>query len=173
LQSYLNPANAITASRLVTLPPFYYFVDHGVHEWAVLMVFICGLLDKVDGTVARAFDCASDFGAFFDAIADGVSYAFILTVLVAFGWVPWPPVVAILVLGGLNSVFRVVYVRRAGRAVNFHSVASERLVGFTAYLGGFGAAGYEVEFYYYACAALMFVVIGHDAKRMLIDPVEA
>jgi phosphatidylglycerophosphate synthase len=169
--SVVNPANAVTASRFLTLPPFLYFVDRGLPQWGMLMVLVCGLLDKLDGLVAKLFDCKSDFGAFFDAITDAVCYGFMVAVLAAYGWVPWPPVVVFLALGGANSVFRAVYVRRAGRPVNYRSFAMERVVAFAAYLGGFGVAGYQVDFYYYACAAVTAVVVAHDAKRMLLDPV--
>jgi hypothetical protein len=30
--SNLNPANAVTASRFLTLPPFWYAVDHGYNQ---------------------------------------------------------------------------------------------------------------------------------------------
>ncbi len=171
MASIINPANAVTASRFLTLPPFYYSVDHGLYQWALLSVLICGALDKVDGPVARLFDCKTDFGAIFDAITDGACYAFMFIVLLAFGWVPWVPVVVMLTLGGLNTVFRFLYAKRAGRATNFRSIAMERTVGFTAYCCGFGAAGYEVEFFYYACMIVMAIVVLHDSKRMLIDPV--
>ena len=66
-----NPANAVTASRFLTLPPFFWAVDHGYHQWATLFMLICGLLDKADGAVAKLFDCRSAFGELFDAITDG------------------------------------------------------------------------------------------------------
>jgi phosphatidylglycerophosphate synthase len=169
----INPANAVTASRFLTLPPFYYFVDHGMAQWGLLMVLACGLLDKLDGLVAKIFDCKSELGAILDAIADGVCYAFFIITLAAFGMVPWPPVIAVIVLGGLNTVFRGVYVNRAQRPVNYKSFAMERVVGYAAYLGGFGVAGYQVNFYFYGCAIMMALVVLHDAKRMLIDPVTA
>jgi phosphatidylglycerophosphate synthase len=169
--SVVNPANAVTASRFLTLPPFFYAVDHGMAQWGLLMVLICGLLDKLDGLVAKLFHCKSDFGAFFDAIADAVCYGFFVTVLAAYGWVPWPPVVAFLGLGGINSALRAVYARRAQRPVNYRSFAMERIVAFAAYLGGFGIAGYQVDFYYYTCVSVMAVVVIHDAKRMLFDPI--
>jgi len=171
LPSYINPANAVTASRFLTLPPFYYAVDHGLYQWALVCVIICGVLDKVDGPVARLFDCKTNFGAIFDAITDGVCYAFMFIVLISYRWVPWVPVVVILSLGALNTIFRFVYAKRAGHATNFRSIAMERTVGFTAYVCGFGAAHYEVTYYYYACMCVMAVVVLHDSKRMLIDPV--
>ena len=43
-----NPANAVTASRFLCLPPLVWAVDHGYRQWATLFILICGLLDKVE-----------------------------------------------------------------------------------------------------------------------------
>jgi hypothetical protein len=48
----------------------------------------------------------------------------------------------------------------------------EKIVPFVGYLCGFGLAQIEVGFYYWSCAILMAVVMVHDTKRMLIDPIE-
>ena len=167
--SRLNPANAVTASRFLTLPPFVWAVHNGYHQYATLFAVICGLLDKVDGLVAKIFDCRSVFGELFDAITDGICYGFCLIVLAAYGWAPAIPVVVVIVLGLTNSGLRAIYVKRAGRAVNYKSYAMERIVGYTAYLVGFATANFEVQFYYWAFVPLMIVVVLHDAKRMLID----
>jgi phosphatidylglycerophosphate synthase len=171
MASNLNPANAVTASRYLTLPPFVWAVAHGYQQWATLFVIVCGVLDLFDGLVARAFRCQTAFGEVFDAVTDGFCYGFVLLVLTAYGWVPWLPVVLIVVLGGVNTGLRAVYARRAGRTTNYRSFAMERLAAFAAYLGGFGTSGIEVSFYYWTFVVLMTVVVLHDAKRMLIDPV--
>src|SRR5512132_228507 len=92
--SPFNPANAVTASRFLTLPPLFWAIDHGYHQWATLFILICGLLDKLDGLVARIFDCRSAFGELFDAITDGICYGFGLIVVAAYGWAPAIPVAA-------------------------------------------------------------------------------
>jgi len=84
----LNPANAVTASRFLTLPFLWWAVDRGYHQWATLFIFTCAVLDKVDGLVARVFDCKSAFGELFDAIADGVCFGFGLVLVTAYGWAP-------------------------------------------------------------------------------------
>ena len=173
MSSLLNPANAVTASRFLTLAPFWYSVDRGYAQWALLFALICGLLDKVDGFVAKVFHCKSDFGSLFDAIADAVCYTVFLVILVAYAWVPWIPVAVILALGAANTLFRGLYARRVGRAINYRSIAMERIVAYTAYLAGIGVAKIEVTYFYYGCALMMFVVVVHDAKRMLLDPVPA
>src|SRR5215510_13167756 len=88
LVSPYNPANAVTASRFLTLPPFVWAVHHGYHQLATLFILICGLLDKLDGLVAKVFDCRSQFGEIFDAITDGICYGFALLLVAWYGWAP-------------------------------------------------------------------------------------
>jgi phosphatidylglycerophosphate synthase len=166
-----NPANAVTASRFLLLPPFVWAVDHGYHQHATLFIIICGLLDKVDGLVAKIFNCRSQFGELFDAITDGICYGFCLIILGLYGWAPAVPVVLVLLLGGANSGLRIIYAKRAGRALNYKSYAMERIVAYTAYLIGFATGDMEVNFYYWLFVPLMAVIVLHDTKRMLIDAV--
>ncbi len=169
--SPFNPANAVTASRFLCLPPFVWAVDNGYHQWATLFILICGVLDKIDGLVARIFDCRSSFGELFDAITDGICYGFALILVAAYGWAPVVPVVLIIALGLINTGLRGIYVRRAGRTVNYKSYAMERIVAYTGYLVGFATASFEVTYYYWLFVPLMTVIVVHDAKRMLLDPI--
>jgi phosphatidylglycerophosphate synthase len=171
--SPFNPANAVTASRFLTLPPFLWAVDNGYHQWATLIIIVCGLFDKLDGLVAKVFDCRSQFGELFDAIADGICYGFALIVVAAYGWAPWLPVAAIIFLGAANTLMRFAYSWRAKRPMNYKSYAMERLVGYTAYLIGFATGGMEVTYFYWAFVPLMTITLIYDAKRMLVDPIPA
>jgi len=47
----------------------------------------------------------------------------------------------------------------------------ERIVAYTGYLVGFATGGMDVAFYYWMFPPIMFVILIHDAKRMLVDPV--
>ncbi len=169
--SPFNPANAVTASRFLTLPIFFWAVDSGLHQWATIAIGICGVLDKLDGLVAKVFNCRSAFGELFDAITDGICYGFGLILVAAYGWAPVIPVVAIIALGSANTLMRAAYAKRAGRATNYKSYAMERLVAYTGYLIGFATAGMEVTFYYWAFVPLFAVIVGYDAKRMMVDPI--
>lgn len=171
--SNINPANAVTASRFLTLPPLVYAVDRGDAQLATLLLLICGLLDLVDGLVARAFRCQTPFGSVFDAIADAVCYGFAMLLVTAYGLAPWPAVAIIIVLGLVNMWMRAQYARRAGRTVNYQSHAMERLVAFAAYLAAFAVAGFEVAWFYWTFTALLVIVLAHDAKRLLVDPIPA
>src|SRR5689334_15418100 len=152
--SPFNPANAVTAARFLTLPPLLWAVHNGYHQWATLFVLICGAMDKLDGFVARLFNCRSPFGELFDAITDAICWGFALIVVAAYGWAPVFPVIAIIALGLANTVMRAAYVKRAGRTVNYKSYAMERLVTYTVYLVGFATADMAVTYYYW-----MFVPI--------------
>ncbi len=169
----VNPANAITFSRFFTLPPFVMYIDRGQPQMALLMAMLCGFMDLFDGMAARKFDCSSGFGEFFDAAADALCYGFMMLYLAYVGRLPWEPIAIIVGLGVVNSVCRVVYAKRIGRATNYRSWAMERVVGYLAYLVGFGTVGFAPEFYSWAGAGLMVFILGHDIKRMLIDPVPA
>ncbi len=171
--SIVNPANAVSVSRLLALPPFLWAVAHGYKDVAMLTALACGLLDKLDGLVAKVFDCKSEFGGILDAVMDGICYGFFLSVLVAYGWVPAIPAIGVIVLGAVNTVARAAYTRRLGRATNYKSFAMERVVAFAAYLAGFGTLQYEVDYFFWTALAVMGVVVIHDLKRMLIDPVPA
>ena len=81
------------------------------------------------------------------------------------------PVILVIALGAANSGMRVLYAKRAGRATNYKSYAMERVVAYTGYLIGFATAGFEVTFFYWAFVPVMVVILAHDAKRMLVDPV--
>jgi len=171
--SRLNPANAVTASRFLTLPLLWWAIAHGHHQHATLFILVCGVLDKLDGLVARIFDCRSAFGELFDAITDGVCYGLGLILVAAYGWAPVVLVVFVLGLGLINTGLRFIYIRRAGRTVNYKSYAMERIVAYTGYLIGLATSGMgkEVSLFYWAFVPLMIVTVLHDAKRMLIDPV--
>jgi phosphatidylglycerophosphate synthase len=169
--SPINPANAVTASRFITLPFFVMAVANGQHQWATFWILVCGLLDKLDGAVAKLFDCRSQFGEIFDAIADGICYGLALVVIAYYGWAPAIPVALMLGMGIANTVMRFVYGKRAGRAINYKSYAMERLVGLTAFMIGMATGGFEVEYMFWGYVPINAIVILYDAKRMLIDPI--
>ncbi len=168
---YVNPANAITASRYLLLPPFLYWMDSGQVQYAWTMVVLSAILDNLDGPAARYFNCSSGFGALLDAITDAICYGFYVVVAAYYGLVPAVPIAGFVILGVANAVFRAMYAKRAGRTINFRSWAMERMVGFTAALAGLAVTGYSAAFFAWSTFVIMFVVVAWDAKRMLIDPI--
>jgi phosphatidylglycerophosphate synthase len=168
-----NPANAVTASRYLTLPAFLYHYDKGNIQVAALVILLCAVIDLFDGAVARIFKCSSGFGELFDAITDGICYSFFLIVPALYGQVSWIPVAVILGAGVVNSLFRAIYAKRAGRATNYRSYAMERCVAYVAYTTGAVVTGFESAYFVWTCAGFILFILAHDAKRMLVDPVPA
>ena len=167
----VNPANAVTAARYLILPPFVYYVDRGEPQLAMVALVVCGLFDKLDGLVAKLFDCKSELGAIFDAITDALCYGFCLVVVAAYGLAPPLAVILIIALGIYNIGARVLYGRRVQTATNFRSIAMERVVAFAAFLIGFALADYQVQYFFWSYTAVTAAVLAHDTKRMLFDPV--
>ena len=73
MNRYLNPANAVTAARYLTLPPFVYWLDRGQYQYAILMVVVCafrplkerfaeGSKAAVAGALLAATNTASEYG---------------------------------------------------------------------------------------------------------------
>jgi phosphatidylglycerophosphate synthase len=173
VSSIVNPANGVTAARYLTLPPFWYCIANGMTQWATLIALICGLFDLFDGAVARKFNCSSAFGEMFDAVTDALCYGYMLVLLVAYGYLPTLQLTLILGMGVVNGVFRGIYAKRAGRTVNYRSYAMERTVAYVAYLIGVGINGFLPIFFSNGLVIVMAIVLLHDTKRMLIDPVPA
>ena len=166
-----NPANAVTASRFLTLPPFVWAVMHGYHQWATLFILICGLLDKLDGLVARVFHCRSAFGELFDAITDALCYGFGLVIVAAYGWAPVVPVDArdrarhrehrhARQVRATRRTGHQLQVVRDGAARRIHRLPHRLRDG-----------GYEVTYYFWVFPVVMVTILCYDAKRMLVDPV--
>lgn len=171
MASNVNPANAITASRFLTIPVFWWAAARGEWQLATLAVGLCGVLDLFDGAVARWLHCQTAFGEVFDGLADGICYGMMLFILPIYGRVPWIPVAATIVMGFANIGMRYHYARRAAKTVNYKSFAMEKMTAYIAYLIGAGVADYQINLYYWPYPILMAIVLVRDTKRMLLDPV--
>ena len=171
--SNLNPANAITALRGLSLFPIWYFVSEGQGQYAFLALAAGGTMDLLDGWVAKKLDCQTAFGEVFDGLMDGVLYGSVLLVLMVYGWVPLWSSGMILGFGVINLGGRYLYSRRVGRAVNYQSFAMECFTGNVAFLLGFALVEFEAATYFGLSAPVIVVIVIHDFKRMLIDPVPA
>ena len=172
MASNVNPANALTALRFPCLPIFWWAVANNERQIATLALLVCALLDVFDGAVARLFNCQTPFGEVFDGLADGICYGFMFVILPAYGWVPAWPVILTVIMGAANIAMRFRYAKRAGRTVNYRSIAMEKMTAYIAYLIGAGVAGFQVQFYFWLYPVMMAVILARDTKRMLIDPID-
>lgn len=99
----VNPANALTALRLVLVPVFLYFLLVGDgHETAsritAFVIFAVAIItDRIDGWLARTYDMVTEFGKLADPIADKMLIGAALIGLSVLGDLPWWVTVVILI----------------------------------------------------------------------------
>ncbi len=168
----LNPANVLTSTRLFILPVIVWGMVQR-HVWLTLALLIySGVVDLVDGKVARYFKCSSTFGEMLDAISDAALFLIILVTAALTGYADPVPVAVFLALGVVNAFGRVIHIRRVGRVTNFRSYASEMLGGTSFFL----LVAVLLDFYVETClwwmSALTLVVVVHDYVRILTLPVD-
>ena len=77
MRNIINPKNlftvpnAITLIRLLLIPLFIWlYLDKEAYVTAFLVYLTAGLLDLLDGIIARRYNMVSDFGKLFDPIVD-------------------------------------------------------------------------------------------------------
>jgi CDP-diacylglycerol--glycerol-3-phosphate 3-phosphatidyltransferase len=101
--SLYNPANLLTATRIVLVPVFLGFVvmssmTAGGWRIAACVAFcVASATDFVDGWIARRFHWITSFGKVADPIADKALTGTALVVLSAYGRLAWWVTVVILV----------------------------------------------------------------------------
>lgn len=81
--------NILTIIRIILIVPFAISVYNGAYHTALLLFFIAGLSDGVDGFLARQFNWKSRFGAIADPLADKL---LLITTYVMLAWTEQLPV---------------------------------------------------------------------------------
>lgn len=83
--------NAITAAALCSGLTGIRFATEGQWGYAVILVVLAGVLDGIDGRVARLLNAQSRFGAELDSLADSLSFG-VAPALILFLWSlqDWP-----------------------------------------------------------------------------------
>lgn len=107
-----NLPNLFTLARLVLAPFVASDILHGRYGRAIILLFIAGFTDVIDGFLARQFKIETRAGAYFDPIADKILLSVIYISLGAAGALPWWMVavvfgrdILILAMAGYGLVF--------------------------------------------------------------------
>lgn len=167
----INPASAITASRLGFLPIFFWALANDRVPWAVFAVVTSTAFDLLDGLVARKLQCATPFGEILDSVTDSFSLGACMGMLIYFDRLSGAFGIAVASLLVLNGVGRYIYSRRLGRTTNYRSFAAERLVGYAEFLVCAAAGRVNTAWFAWSFIALFAFTVAHDLRRMIIDPV--
>ena len=110
-----NLPNLLTFVRLVLAPFVAADILHDHYGRAIILLFIAGFTDVIDGYLARHFAAATAAGAYFDPIADKIMLSVIYISLGFAGALPWWMVgvvfgrdVLILLMAGYGLLFTTV-----------------------------------------------------------------
>lgn len=71
---YFNLANIITYINLICGIIAIDFIIHGDYNSAIILAWISGMLDILDGKIAKKFNISSDFGVQLDSFVDFISF---------------------------------------------------------------------------------------------------
>lgn len=89
--------NAISLMRIVLVPPVLVLLLRGEYGWALLLFWIAGVSDGIDGYLANRFNWQSKIGALLDPVADKLLIAGMFITLAIIGLVPaWLSAVVII-----------------------------------------------------------------------------
>ena len=89
--------NAISVMRILLIGPVLVLLVRGEYAWALLLFWLAGLSDGVDGWLAMHFGWQSKIGALLDPVADKLLIAGMFITLAVIGLVPaWLSAVVIL-----------------------------------------------------------------------------
>jgi cardiolipin synthase (CMP-forming) len=85
----INAPNLVTLARLILAPFVAIDILNGRYGRALILCFLAGLTDILDGFLARRFAGATPTGAYFDPIADKILLSVIYIALGAAHAIPW------------------------------------------------------------------------------------
>ncbi|TFG22339.1 MAG: CDP-alcohol phosphatidyltransferase family protein, partial [Promethearchaeota archaeon] len=77
----LTPNLATLVMFMCSLASFLILIFFENYFWFGIMVFITGIFDGIDGSIARLSNSATKFGGFFDSFTDRLSEFMILLAL--------------------------------------------------------------------------------------------
>ena len=80
--------NAISLFRIALVPPILWLMLNGHHDIALVLFFVAGFSDGLDGYLAKRFDWHSRAGALLDPIADKLLVAGTFVTLALTGHLP-------------------------------------------------------------------------------------
>ncbi|MEM9100926.1 MAG: CDP-alcohol phosphatidyltransferase family protein [Pseudomonadota bacterium] len=81
--------NILTVGRVLLVPPFVWLLFAQDFQWALLLFFVAGLSDGVDGFLAKHYGWHSRFGAITDPLADKLLMVSAYTTLAFLSYLPF------------------------------------------------------------------------------------
>jgi cardiolipin synthase len=67
---YMNVPNSLTILRILLIPVYVGLLVYEQYDYALIVLFVAGLTDGLDGTIARVANQRTQLGAVLDPLAD-------------------------------------------------------------------------------------------------------
>ena len=93
---YSQIPNLLTLLRIAACPILVILLQDSRYDLALIVFFMAGLTDGLDGYIAKRFDCTSDLGAILDPIADKLLIASAYIMLAILQDIPFWLLVAVM-----------------------------------------------------------------------------
>jgi len=77
----INLINLITLSRILLAPIIFIFITRGDYLFCLILFFLAGITDYLDGYLARKYNAESELGEILDPIADKILVIFLFMAL--------------------------------------------------------------------------------------------
>ena len=111
----LTIPNLLSLFRLCLIPPIVWmYVAREDFVWPVVLLFISGVTDVVDGFIARTFDMVSDFGKALDPVADKLTQFAMLICLVTRFPLMLMPILVMFFKELLAGILGLITIKRTG-----------------------------------------------------------
>lgn len=166
----LNLPNLLSFYRLLASPVILYFIISGKEKSFAIFLVINLLTDVIDGLLARALRCATEFGARLDSAADDLTYLLAFVGIFVFKWEEFQPhAVSFLIFMGFLVSTIVFSLIRFKKIPSFH-LYSTRISG---YIQGIFficlfTIGFITPFYYLMIGWGILGALEHLAIQLII-----
>ena len=118
--------NAITSTRILCVPCLIWMLFHQQFERSLVLIFVMGLSDGLDGFLARRYGWKTTLGAYLDPLADKVMLLSAFIAFVALGWVPWW-LAAVIVARDVILLVGAAYYHLVTRQLKMEPLASSKI----------------------------------------------
>lgn len=81
--------NIITGARIAAVPCLIWLLLNQQYERSLILVFLMGVSDGLDGFLARWYHWKTTLGSYLDPIADKIMLLSVFITFAVLGWVPW------------------------------------------------------------------------------------
>jgi CDP-diacylglycerol--glycerol-3-phosphate 3-phosphatidyltransferase len=171
----MNIPTLVTFSRILIAPVFAYAFIHGCQSahagvwlwWSVAFLGLIELSDSLDGHIARKLNQVSDFGKFFDPLADSISRLTVFCAFLVTGIIPLWMFLIFLYRDTMVSAIRYLCIKQG---VVVPARVSGKLKAIFQAIGSFGVVVVQLSWIYAPTMAPSTIIGRHPGYVIMLFP---